>query len=216
MKKKLIYLMGIDGSGKTTLARNAYITLKAEGINVKYLYARYRPFLVIPVKLFSKIFLYKNNGEFKNYKKYSNIKRNFSVKHKTLALLYAYLCIFDYMIISWPIVMFKYLTSEYLLIDRYVGDLIVTISVASNLSIEQTSKYLKLIHYIFPMPTLSFFIDIDEKIAFNRKDDIPSIQYLTERKYKYYIFKSYYNYTILNGKKSKEHLLDEFLQYIIK
>ena len=211
---KLIYIMGIDGSGKTTLSKNIKKELKLKGYNVKYLYARYRPFLIAPIKLIAKIFLYKKNTEFKNYTNYSLIKTNYSKKHKILAKLYALFCMIDYTIVSWPLVMIKFLFADYIIIDRYVGDLIVILAVASQLDDDEMLSYLKKLHIIFPFPKQTFLIEIDEDIAFTRKDDIPSIKYLKERKEKYYVYKNFYNYKILDGRKSKTELTYDLLKQL--
>jgi len=105
--------------------------------------------------------------------------------------------------------MFKYLTAKHLIIDRYVGDLIVVLSVASNLSDKEMLFFLRILHIFFPKPRHSFFVDIDEQTAFQRKDDIPSVQYLQERKSKYFIYKPVYHFDVLDGHLQKDELLND-------
>lgn len=47
---KYIHLLGIDGSGKTTLADHIAHALREQGLSVVRVHAWYRPFLLRPVK----------------------------------------------------------------------------------------------------------------------------------------------------------------------
>ena len=212
--KTIIYLMGTDGSGKTTLSNNLFKKLKSEGKDVKYLYGRYRPMLVTPLKIISQLFIYKKNTEFKNYAKYSKIKTNFSKKHGFLLRIYAGICIVDYILFTWLHVIYKYLSADYIIVDRYVCDLVVTLSIASDLKENEIIFLINLFHKIFPFPTHTFFIDIDEDTAFQRKDDIQSVKFLKERNDKYFLFKTYYKFKILDGLRTKEQLLDDVYKRI--
>ncbi len=212
--KNIIYLLGVDGSGKTTLAQNIIRRLKHEEIDCKYLYARYIPILTRPIKILSQILLYKKTSEFLNYNKYNQIKTNFSERHKIFARFYAYLCLIDYIIFSGPVIIVKIMTSQSIIVDRYIGDIITTISLAANLNTKEFYLLIKLMHLIFPKPTIALFIDVKEEIAYQRKNDIQSIEYLRERKEKYYLLKDFYNYKILDGHQTKEQLLYDALQVL--
>lgn len=204
--KKLIYLMGTDGAGKTTLSHGLLRKLSEDGKKVKYLYARYHPILVYPFKVISRLVLYKENTQYKNYKRYSQLKTNYSREHKVLARAYAIICVLDYFLFTYLKVMYKYIFADYIIIDRYVGDLVVTLSIASGLKENEMLFLLKAFHYFFPLPTLSFFIDVNEDVAFQRKDDIPSVKYLRERKLKYFILRNFYQFKIVDGHKSQKEL----------
>lgn len=207
--KNTVYIIGIDGSGKTTLSLNLIKRFKKDNLSASYLYARYTPILSLPLKFLSKIFLYKENTEFQNYKKYSEIKTEYSNRHKALSRIYALICIMDYILFTWPKVMYKYLFSNYIIIDRYIGDLVVTISIATNLSKSDMIFILNILHKLFPIPVTTFFINMNEEIAFKRKNDIQSVKYLKERQKKYLILQKYYNFKILDGSKSREALLED-------
>ncbi|PQP33251.1 hypothetical protein C6A36_00195 [Desulfobacteraceae bacterium SEEP-SAG10] len=204
--KKLIYLMGTDGAGKTTLSHGLLRKLSEDGKKVKYLYARYYPILAYPFKIISRLVLYKENTQYKNYKRYSQLKTNYNRKHKVLARVYAILCIIDYFVFAYLKVMYKYIFADYIIVDRYVGDFVVTLSIASGLKEYEMLFLLKLFHYFFPPPTLSFFIYVDEDVAFQRKDDIPSVMYLKERKLKYFILRNFYRFKIIDGHKSQKKI----------
>jgi len=210
----IIYLVGIDGSGKTTLSKNLLTRFHSNGVPFKYLYARHVPIILSPIKILSKFFLYRKNTQFKNYVTYREIKSGFSKKHKFLSRLYAALWVLDYLLFILPKTVIKINFSKYIIVDRYVGDVVVNISVASRLTKKEIYLLLRFLHWFFPRPNHSFFLDVNEEVAFQRKDDIPAIGYLKERRKAYELIKDYYNFEIVNGNVCKKALADEVYEKI--
>ena len=206
--------MGIDGSGKTTLSKGLIDKYRNQGVNIKYLYARHIPILLYPFKLLSKVLLYKNNYEFKNYKKYSEIKYGFSNKHHILVKLYTTVWAIDYLIFSGIKIYWNVLLNKYLIVDRYIADVVINIAIASRLKDRELHFLLNFFHFFFPKPDLCFFIDVDEEVAFQRKNDIQSVQYLKERKEKYFVLRKYYKFLVVGGHLNKEELLNKVMEQI--
>ncbi|MFX0140965.1 MAG: hypothetical protein ACFFDN_45420 [Candidatus Hodarchaeota archaeon] len=204
--RKLIYIIGVDGSGKTTLAKGLVSHFNKKGFNLCYLYARHFPILLFPFKIISKILLYQKHSEFQNYHKYSEIKGNFSNRHRIIARLYAFIWVIDYLIISFFPVHWKLIRHQNIIVDRYIGDVVVNISVASKLRLKEEKYLLKLFHLFFPKPHQSFFINVNEEVAFKRKNDIQSIEYLKKRKQKYFDIQPFYRFEVVDGNKSKDAL----------
>ena len=53
-----------------------------------------------------------------------------------------------------------------------------------------------------PEPNLVFLADVPEEIAYQRKDDVPSIEYLKERRQRYLRIQKEYDMVRLDGCKS--------------
>jgi len=211
---KMIYLLGTDGSGKTTLAQNLVRRYAREGKRIKYLYVRHVPILLYPLKLLSRILVYKQDSQFKNYGKYSEKKSRFSRKHPFLARLYAAVWVLDYSLYYWLKVHWAYWFSGLIILDRYVADVVVNISVATGLDARQGMQLLRMMHRLFPRPDRSFFIEVDSEEAFRRKDDIPSVQYLQERKEHYFELRPFYEFEVLDGHQTPEALVETLHQKI--
>jgi thymidylate kinase len=205
--KRMIYVMGTDGAGKTTLTTKYVNELHKRGLNVSYLYARYFPFLSIPVKFLSKLIIYKKETEFSDFEGYSKKKSKFSEKHKIVSKIYILICLIDYILISFPRVYYKYIISDIIIVDRYLVDFIVTLSIAAKLNVSHSKILYQFIQKIFPIPTDVFFLEVSSKIAFSRKNDIPSLKYLEERKEFYYKFQEICNFQVLDGSKKSDELL---------
>lgn len=213
--KKFIYLVGIDGSGKTTAANKLVAKLRSNGEKVHYLYARYFPIISTPFKLLSKILIYKKDTEYVAFEKYSQKKTNFSKKHPIIAKTYIFICIIDYILFSFLKIYYKYITAPIVVVDRYLVDFIITLTIAASLEASQSRRLYCIIQKIFPKPTNTFFIDVSPEIAFSRKNDIPSIKYLEERKLLYNQFNELCNFTIVDGTKTPDELTS-YLYLILK
>jgi dTMP kinase len=51
-----------------------------------------------------------------------------------------------------------------------------------NLNEYQMLRLLNRFFWVVPRPNVAFLIDLDEEIAFHRKSDTPSVDYLRERR----------------------------------
>jgi thymidylate kinase len=210
----MIYLMGTDGSGKTTLANNIVEKFRLDGKKIKYLYVRHKPILLFPLKWISRQFIFKNDSEFKNYEKYSDKKSGFSTYHPVIAKVYSTVWIIDYLLYYFLKVRLACLFSKQIILDRYVADVAVNISIAIGLDKNQMFRLIHFLHFFFPKPDKSFFINVSEGEAYSRKDDIPSLQYLIERKEKYFLLRSFYNFKILDGHLQKEKLVSSLIKQL--
>jgi dTMP kinase len=76
------------------------------------------------------------------------------------------------------------------------------------------SNLLKLI----PVPDVSFLIDVPEEVAFNRKNDVPDIAYLKERRSNYLKVGKWFNMIVIDGSKNiievESSILCEALNHI--
>jgi thymidylate kinase len=61
------------------------------------------------------------------------------------------------------------------------------------------SIMLRAFERLLPKPSLVFLIDAPEEVAIKRKDDIPSINHLIERRELYLRLEKQYGFTILDG-----------------
>jgi len=66
--------------------------------------------------------------------------------------------------------------------DRYIYDTVIYMGLNLGYDVIKLASEIKKWFHFFPEPDATFLIDIDERIAFQRKDDVPSIHYLKERR----------------------------------
>jgi len=187
-KGVFICFTGMDGAGKTTLAKFIVKDLQEGGIKASYVYSRYVPIILRPVMLLGKLLFFRNKDFYRDYSGYSDTKKRASKRHNILAGFYQHLLLFDYFFQILFKIKLPLLFGKNIISDRYIYDTIVTdLSVDFNYSEEDVKKILNKILSLFPTPDITFLIDLPEEIAYQRKDDVPSIKYLRDRR-KTYLF----------------------------
>jgi dTMP kinase len=77
---------------------------------------------------------------------------------------------------------------------------------------------LKNLLHLFPKPDLIFLVDVPEEIAYQRKDDVPSMDYLKVRRNSYLDIGEGYDMRLLDGCKDltelKERVQKEVFEYM--
>lgn len=208
MKTKgfLICFTGIDGTGKTTLSKALVESLNKKGVKCKYVYAREKPFILKPFMLVGNSVFLRGMGISKNYSEYSNTKRKAVEKHSFLSRVYQQILLFDYILQIFFKVKLPLMVGKNIVCDRYVYDTVINDIPRSDDSIGNIRRLLKKCFRIAPKPDIAFLIDLPEEIAYQRKNDTPSIGYLKERRKVYLEVGKEYGMIILDGSKSLEEL----------
>jgi len=185
-----IYFTGIDGSGKSTVIERIKSDIFPNE-NIKVIWARYESkitkFIVQPFKKIktkgSTNFNDMNEIQYKSWHSFkSKITNKKWLSNKILLIQY----------LEFSQKINKVLkeineTQESTIVDRFILDFIVDQSVNHNLD-EHNWIVKRLLLKLAEFDEI-IYLDVDEKVAFKRKNDIPSVDYLTCRRnyYKKYI-----------------------------
>ena len=217
MKKGiLICFIGIDGAGKTTIARRLNENLKEEGVNSQYLYGRVIPIVSRFLMWVGRKILLKRRKEdiFLNYDDYNTQKKEI-FKNKFISKIYEWSILFDQVIqIDFKIIP-RLVVGKVVICDRYVFDTVVTdIAVDLNYSNNDIIDLIDKLFHIIPKPDITFLIDIPEEIAYHRKNDIPHLSYLSERRKLYLVMGKFLRLILLEGSKSIDELSKEAYENI--
>jgi len=216
-KVRMICFAGIDGSGKTTLAKNLVKVMAQEGIQYKYVYGRLEPFILKPFIFIGRMIFLKGNDMFEDYKQYSSAKNHAIKHHSFLFTFYRCVLLTDYFLQLLFRVRLPFILGKPIVCDRYVYDTVITdLSVDLNYSGSEIRKLIKKCFYIAPKPDLAFLIDLPEEIAFHRKDDTPSIEYLKERRRIYLDVGKEERMLVLDGSKKLDELEDFIRSEVFK
>ena len=210
-KNTFICFTGLDGSGKTTQAKNLSKNLSSNKTKYEYVYARFNPiFFKLIINLSKMIFI---NGD-NDYVERTNSKKNVLENHNFLSNIYYNFMLTEYYFQLLFKIKIPLLLGKNVICDRYIFDTIITdISVDLNMKNEEIllliNKYLKKL----PKPDIIFLIDVNEHTAYKRKDDIESIEYLKDRKNGYLYFSSKYGNAIrIDGEREKEEIESEIFK----
>jgi thymidylate kinase len=205
----LICFVGIDGSGKSTLSRAVVEILDQQGIKCRYVYGRMKPIILRPLIWLGRQVFLPGRDMLEDYSEYSTTKQKAMMRHSFLLKFYNQILWLDYMLqilfkVSLPLTLGKNIVC-----DRYIQDTVITdLSIDMNYSDRETAQYLHRALRFVPKPDINFLVDLPEEVAYLRKNDVPSINYLKVRRKTYLYIAREWKMTILDGTKTIEELRD--------
>lgn len=217
VKNFFVCFAGIDGSGKTTQAEALIEEMKKNEIEAKYAWNRFEGRMLTPFTVITKKIFFRGKNAINDPADYYDTKKRL-LKNRILSVGYQYFLLFDYFFQILFRVKIPLLVGKNIVCDRYVYDIIVDLSVDFNYSEEKAKRMLKNLLHLFPKPDLIFLVDVPEEIAYQRKDDVPSMDYLKVRRNSYLDIGEEYDMRLLDGCKDlrelKELVQNEVFGYI--
>ena len=182
---RIAHFFGIDGSGKTTVAKACVTELGNRGIDAKYVYAQHEPRLLAPLKWFARRTLLRGASPTTDYAAYASRKSEVGRRHGAIAVAYAVVWIVDYLVSThWRLLRYR-LTDRTLVVDRYYPDIAVNIADSIGLDSRGLNRLLRVLGTLFPRAAVSIWLDVPEDVAFSRKTDVPSVLQLRSRRARY-------------------------------
>jgi len=215
-KGMLICFIGIDGSGKTTIAKNVSEKLKENGIECQYLYGRVNPVVSRFLMWVGRKFLLKRKKRsiFHEYNEYTTQKKRV-LKSNIFSKTFIYSLLFDQVIQANIKIKPYLLVKKIVICDRYIFDTVITdISANLDYSGDETINLINKLFRMVPKPDAIFLIDVPEEIAYSRKNDVPHINYLKERRNLYLNVTKAFEVTTLDGTKSINEISKYTYTYI--
>ena len=211
----LICLVGIDGSGKSTLARAMAASLEAQGIRCRYVWMGFNDSFTVfrPLVAVAKASIFR--GE--RYMEEST-KKGRVVRSSFLSTLYQYLMLADYTFQVFFRVRLPLALRRNLICDRYIYDLAVAVGILLDYPAGRTMALLDQLLAVVPKSDLVFLVDLPEEVAFQRKDDVASTEFLSVRRDLYLQMAKKHGMTMLDGTSDPDELArlatGKVLQYV--
>lgn len=214
-KGVLVCFVGIDGAGKSTLAKALTAITEEQGIRCRYVWSGFnasftvfRPFVAV-----AKGSIFRGN----RYMQESRTKGRV-VKSSRLSAIYQYLMLTDYMFQTFFRIRLPLAFGTNVICDRYVYDLATSIGVLLEYTTDRTMALLDRCLAVLPKPDLVFLIDLPEALAYQRKDDVVSLDFLSVRRDIYLQMAERHGMTILDGSSDPQELQElaagKVLQYV--
>jgi thymidylate kinase len=196
---KLICLMGMDGSGKTTLAKKLVTEADRLGIRYSYVWGNAQPIFLRPLRAMAHRTVLRKTDMKKDNEDYEQVKEKVSAKYGFLSLIYSRVLMVDYFIWLFLKVKVPLLLGRRIICDRYVFDVAINLYFLNKSLFPDIEKTVHSLLRYFPAPGLLFLIDIPPAVAFRRKSDIPSIGFLQKRRVIYQKLSEEFNAVVLDG-----------------
>lgn len=207
-KVPFMCLIGIDGSGKTTLARS----LCCNRGDYRYIWNSFDPRLIRPLVAAGKRVFFRGQDIFEDYHEYS-VARRHVFSPGLIATGYENLYLLDYSMQVLPRVCCSLIRGGGLVCDRYVYDTVVDLAVDLGFSAERRRRLLRNLLRIFPQPDLVFLLDVPEEVALKRKTDHP-LDLLTERREAYLHMARENGIIVLDGLRTPQELRGDVWQKV--
>jgi dTMP kinase len=204
MRGTLVCIVGIDGSGKTTLAKQLVAEMQAQGIKSRYVWGGFAPTIFLqPAIWLIKTLIYRENRH-----SYVSEHKGQVLKNRHLAATYYHIVLADHILqlaarVQWPL-----LLGESVVCDRYIQDAVVTTSLVLDYTDAELLRLLKRMLRFVPRPDRTLVADLPAEVAYERKDDVPSIAFLSERRKRYQLITEAYGLPVLDACQSPKVLVE--------
>jgi thymidylate kinase len=216
----LICFTGIDGSGKTTQAKLLVDWLVSKGVKSRYMWSRGEVLTIRKIFLFlGRKALGTSAREIANdqnsYSEYQNRKTRL-MGNLLVRWLWSTMVRIEHIAQINRDIRPKIQDSYVIVCDRYLWDSSVDLAALNN----KDPKWLlsglnRLLWKFIPQPTITFFIDIPPGEALQRKNDIPSYEYVRKRTELYRYLAKRNSLTVINGCEDAAIIQDKIKNTII-
>ncbi len=189
MKSTLVYLAGLDGSGKSTQAQLYLSQARLRGQDWNYRWARWEPCLTAPLMRLARKVLGRGTERGSSrpeddagYASFTQGKQRI-FRHAWSRRLWTTAVLLEYLPQVWWRLGATRMRGKRLLCDRYLPDLWVDLAVnfATGVrGVEELARH-PLCH-LFPKVDRMIFLDVDPRVGFERKSDGTPRAYLEERR----------------------------------
>ena len=193
---KVICIIGVDGTGKTAHAVETLNYLQSKGQRCKYVwfgqpYVISYPFMVLCRFLgLTKMHYLQQSQTYVEHQYYRN---------KPVALIWPWLVLIDLKISASLRVFLLALLGYTVVCDRYIYDILVEIMSDINDYKFYDKVVGRAILRLRPKSTFIVLFDVSDLTAFQRKKDIPNIEYVTRRRRSYHLIAKHLKIPIINA-----------------
>ena len=196
-------LVGIDGSGKSTLAKSLVSAAEDNNLRCRYVYGGFTSSFTIfrPVVALAKATVFRGDNHME-----TSATKGTVLRHSRLSAIYQYLALTDYIVQTWFRIRLPLALGWNVVCDRYIYDLVAGIGVLRDYPLHRTLALLRRCLVFLPRPQLVFLLDLPEALAYQRKDDIVSLAFLTVRRDTYLAMARRHEFTVLDATSSSEDL----------
>lgn len=211
----LICFVGIDGAGKSTLAKALTAITEEHGISFRYVWGGFNDSFTI----FRPLLAVAKRTVFGGDKYVETSRRKGRVlKSSRLSAVYQYLVLVDYVCQTSVKVRLPLAFGTKVICDRYIYDLVTSVAVLLDYPTDRTMALLDRCLAFLPKADLVFLIDLPEAVAYQRKDDVISLDFLSVRRDIYLQMAERHGMTILDGSSDPQELQElaagKVLQYV--
>ena len=194
--ESIIFLSGIDGSGKTTLAKSLVESLESRGLAADYVWYRWTAFFSYPLLALCRALGYTKREGYLVVREY--------YRNGAIASLWAILYPLDYVLCSLVKIRTMRRTNSVVVFDRFIPDIIADVIFQTRINILKKFVGKILLSHLKRENFLGIILDVNEEVALSRKDDIPTRNYVEFKRSIYRVLAHAMGWRVLDGCRSVE------------
>jgi dTMP kinase len=207
----LICIIGIDGSGKTTLAKHLVQEMLDRGRKSQYVWGGFCPTLLLrPLLWLAKRSIYREDRH-----SHVSAQKGPILKNKMVSTIYHHVVLADYVLQMLTRVGVPLLLGQTVVCDRYLHDTVANTAFILDYTDDKMLHLLKWMRHLIPRPDILLLADLPEHVAYARKDDVLSITFLSERRKRYLQIAEANDLTILDACQSADALAQSVMAEFI-
>lgn len=200
MSRKMVSLVGMDGSGKSA---NLNLMKQDEDFeDFLFLWVRWEPYLLKPLyNILNKKQKTVSISLNESYKKKDSLKKKI-FKNKMVKAIWLFFAVIDYKIGYRKKTKSAFLSNKNIVFDRNYIDLFIDQGINFQSTPQEIEKSIRRFAFLFPSIDKTIYIRVKPEICFSRKNDIPNMQYLLVRWDIYEHLSNVYQWKIIDGEQS--------------
>lgn len=206
---RLVCVVGIDGSGKTTLTHSLVAHYAARGVRARYVWCRFESkALARALKAYHAVFSRKHavKPAAESYK-INRGRKSRLFGNPILGRAYERFVVRSYTRQIKRLIVDPLERGETIFCDRYVYDTMVDLALDLKYSHERIHEVANRFFRWAPRPDFTLYVDVPAKVAFERKHDVPHLSYLTDRQAIYGRLREELGFVSVDGTKPPETVL---------
>lgn len=217
-RRKILVFSGIDGSGKTTLAKMLIRDLESHGYRVRYCWCRHESLVTSAlVKVLKKISTAEVEHSIEEHE-YTHLKRGI-FRFAIFRVAYELFVLVDYALEVHN--KMKKLRRPYdvVVIDRYYLDVAADVIAECDLGYNDARRFQGALARFVPKPAATFLFTVPVQVSLERKNDIVSREYIVRRLNAYKVLSSSTTLDVIDGTMSIDSALSEVekrLAYVVQ
>lgn len=186
-----VCLIGADGAGKTTVGTSITEKLEYRGRRYQYWWCGWKEFRSPPFRFGRWLVRRVISGSAEESDSSTNrMQKTPTPLQQILGLCYFPLVFFDHFLTTVPKAV-KYTLQDYPVIyDRYYYGLVIGFAAYYSLP-ERIVRIMLGLARLYPSPDVVIYLEIDPETGFERKEDVPSPEYVSQRCEQYDLLKPY-------------------------
>lgn len=202
----ILAFSGIDGSGKTTIAKMLIERLESSGLSVRYSWCRHESPMLFTFIGILKRMNEKRSGQSSRDYRYSNLKQRL-LKLVPIRLAYELFVLIDYALEIQRRVAPRCNPYDVAVVDRYVLDVAADVMAECSLESDKAGAFLRALSGLVPTPSITFLFLVPAQVSLDRKDDIVGPDYLERRLDAYKTLSPRMTLHVIDGTQSIDVLL---------